>query len=224
MGLIKTVTQFFKVKSGQLEETLQAGNEIAFAKQELDKIKQDYQVSITNVAKVTVRSESLKADIKLYSEEIKQRTLDVKTLLTKKENALAQRVCARIELRQQEIVTVTDALKQQTELLKDLIIARDQLAIVVDDSENQLKLMETMIEVLEVNDSLDITQISSNTSALVAFKNRNKKLREQLAISKLVKQQMPEDLNKATDSILAQAPGAEMLAKIKTSMKTRNNK
>lgn len=218
MGLLKTIKRFLFAKSTQASEYLEDSNITAFAQLEVTQLKKDHAQAIMNVAKVEGRIGMLEQDIKELELEVKNRTLDVKTLLSKKKDNLAQRVCARIETCQQEMVTLKDAHTQQKELAKELEDGRDELAIAVDEVDNQLRIMKTMSNVIETNESLGSINTNNSKSAINAFKDQRKRLQEKLLVTRSVTAQTTS-LEKDINTVVGKVPGQDTLAKIKKGLK-----
>lgn len=178
-------------------------------------MQKDYQVTIGNVGKVKARVLALDRDIKTEEEEVKQRTADAETLLGQGKEALATRICAKIEAKQQEVDTFKGARKQQKDMLTGLEKTRDQIKDAVDEATNQLKMMKTMQDVTKANESLATVSVSGSKSALASFQERKNKLQARMDESRLINEQQTDSLEDEIDQALDRSKGSDLLAKLK---------
>lgn len=219
MGLFKSLLGLAKAKSDEAAQKIEDENATAFAKQDLEKMKEDRSKVIANLGQIKGRLMSLKDDIKEKEKEIKDRTAKATQLLEAGKEDLAQSQCARVEGIQDEVNMLKDSLKTQEQLCSEQERNLSDLTATIQDCENQMRTIKTMEDVRKSNDSLAAVDIHGSMSAAAKFQERRKRMKEKLNASRATAEAQrmgtSSELDERTNEALGNSKGSALLEKLK---------
>lgn len=221
MALLKTVGGWFRAKDRQASEKIEQTNIVEFAKNDLEDMEKDLRSVHENIGHVKARIAQVNMDIKDIEEQISNNTSKAELLLAKgtpDAESLAQQMCSAVESLDQKLAMNKQALAQQEKLLVQQKATEASLEQHIQECKNELDLMKTQKEVTEANKTLVHVSADSSGSAVEKFKERRKKLQEDLNYSTAMVEETQEhatSLEDKADRLLGTNKGSALFEKLK---------
>lgn len=219
MKVFGAINKWFKAKDQEAAQKIEDSNIVAFAQQDLEQLRAEYNKAVTNCGNIKARMMSLQDEIKEKSEDIQQRTTDAEKLLELGKEELATKQGAVVEGMEKEVTVLKDALAQQEALYVEQEKNKKELLDKLNECETSLKVMKTMDDVQKSNEALTTVDVSSGKSALASFEAREKRMKDKLNASKAIREEQQNGTVKSLDEQTAEAlgnkPGSDFIAKLK---------
>jgi phage shock protein A len=222
MALLKTLGGWFRAKDRQTADKIEQTNIVEFAKNDLEDMDKDYRTVQENIGHVKARIAQLNDDIKEIGDQITSNTAKAELLLTKTGNtdaeALAQQMCSAVESLEQKLDMNKQALVQQEKLLEQQKTTKATLEQHIQECKNELDLMKTQKEVTDANKTLVHVSSDSSGSSVEKFKERRRKLQEELRVSTAMVEETQDhatSLEEKADKLLGTDKGSALFAKLK---------
>ncbi len=215
MGLFGTIFKFGKAKMNEVEEKIEDGNRIAFAKQDIEEAQEDFQKARVGLANTKASIMGLQRKVSTKKEEIVSRIDKVKKLKTAGHEDLAkQQYAIKLEL-DNELQTLEKSLEQYQNIYKKQESNVTTLSGNLDTMKRAIDRMKTMEEVKKSNDAIATINTDSSMSAVAKFKEREAKMQAELDASDALVEQSADptgSLDAETEKALGQdLPGYDDL-------------
>jgi phage shock protein A len=226
--IFKAAKDLVKAKDREAAQAIEDGNVLGFAQNDLEDIENDRNKVLENIGHIKGRISVITDEITDLTEQITNNTSKAEQLIAKAEGltdqkktdaeALAQQMCAQVETLEKKKTVQELALKSQ----KDLLIQQEAVSKELDEAyeqcKNDMELMKTQKDVTDANKSMKQIDTGSAQSAVAKFKERRKKMNEQLATSKAMAEQTQEHsktLDQKADELLGKSKGSDLFEKMK---------
>lgn len=132
--------------------------------------------------------------------------------------SLAQQLCSAVESLEQKLDINKQALAQQEKLLTQQQTTKDSLEKHIQECSNELELMKTQKEVTDANKTLVHVSADSSGSSVEKFKERRRKLQEELRASSAMVEETQDhatSLSEKADKLLGTDKGSALFDKLK---------
>jgi phage shock protein A len=221
MAILKTIGGWFRATDRVAAKKIEDANIIEFSTNDLEDIQKDLKTVHENKGRVKARMAQLREDITDLKEQITNNTSKAEQLLgTGKPEAetLATQMCAAVEAMEEKVKIQEAALAQQEKLLAQQETTEASLETALQDCKNELDLMKTEKAVTDANKSLVNVSANSAGSAVEKFKERRRKLKEDLHVSSAMVEETQENsktLDQKADAMLGKSKGSALLEKLK---------
>ena len=144
MKLLGSIQRWLTAKDSEYSEKMEKGHEVQFAKQDLEKMRQDMTQITRNLGTIKSTIVRLRREAAEYTAAREQHERDTLALMQSGKEGLAQRHAAKIALLEENISTLEVSVKQQEELLESQKLQRNKFSRSIAEAENSMKLMESM--------------------------------------------------------------------------------
>jgi phage shock protein A len=228
MALFKAVKGLFRAKDRDAANAIEESNVIGFAQNDLEDIENDLAKGRDNIGHIKGRIQVITDEITDLTEQIKNNTDKAELLIAKSDSldgtkkidaeTLAQQMCAQVETLEKKKAIQEQALTSQKELLTQQESVVKELEEAYEQCKNDMELMKTQQDVTEANNSMKQVDVGSAQSAVAKFKERRKKMNEQLATSKAMAEQTTDhskSLDQKADEMLGKGKGSDLFEKMK---------
>lgn len=212
MKLFKSLVSWGKAKDTELANKLEEKHEVEFAQQDLEAMERDLAAAIKALGDIKARLMGMERDIKEKETEITDRTDKARQLKAKEMTDLALKQCAIIE----DVTATVEVLRNSYTDLKAHYEAqlenKNKLQSSVEEARRSIKLMKTMRDVAQSNESLTTIKVGGASSALEKFQARKKRLQERLDSSKAIldEQSSGDRLDEETEKALGNQKGSSL--------------
>jgi phage shock protein A len=220
MALLGALKGFFRVTDRKAAESLENSDPVEFAKNDMEDMKHDMQTVMENLGHIKARMSQLTDDMKDLQDQINNDTNKAQALIAKHTDAtdkLAEQLCKEVEGFQAKLDVLKGAMTQQEGLLTQFEDSKAALEDHMRECQNDLEIMKTQQAVTDANKSLVNVDTGKSGSAVQRFKERRRKLDEQLRVSsEMVKQAEPsKSLAQQADEALGKTKGSALFASLK---------
>jgi len=212
MKLFKSLVAWGKAKDTELANKLEEKHEVEFAEQDLENMEKDLSAAIKALGDIKARLMGMERDIKEKETEIADRTEKARQLKAKDMMDLAMKQCAIIE----DVTATVEVLRNSYTDLKahyeTQLENKNKLQSSVEEGRRSIKLMKTMRDVAQSNESLTTIKVGGASSALEKFQARKKRLQERLDSSKAIldEQSTGDRLDEETEKALGNQKGSSL--------------
>lgn len=212
MKLFKSLVSWGKAKDTELANKLEEKHEVEFAQQDLEAMERDLAAAIKALGDIKARLMGMERDIKEKETEITDRTDKARQLKGKEMTDLALKQCAIIE----DVTATVEVLRNSYTDLKahyeTQLENKNKLQSSVEEARRSIKLMKTMRDVAQSNESLTTIKVGGASSALEKFQARKKRLQERLDSSKAIldEQSSGDRLDEETEKALGNQKGSSL--------------
>ena len=204
MAFLNALKGLFRVTDRKTAEGLENTDPVEFAKNDMEDMHADLLTVQQNLGHIKARMGQLTDDMKEIQDQIDNDTAKAQALLAKGGNEeLAGKICAEVEALEQKLAVNKQAMEQQEALLKQFEGSKAALESNIQQCQNDLEIMKTQKEVTDANKTLVNVDSGKSTAHVEKFKERRRKLDEQLRVSAAMVDQV-----KPSESLAAQADKA----------------
>ncbi|MFQ5647121.1 MAG: PspA/IM30 family protein [bacterium] len=220
MKLLGSIQRWLTAKDSEYSEKIEKGHEVDFAKQDLEKMRQDMSQITKNLGTIKSTIVRLRRESAEYTAAREQHERDALSLMQAGKEGLAQKHAAKIALLEENIGTLAVSIKQQEGLLEGQKSQRDKFAKAISEAENSMKLMESMNAVAQATEKITSVKLPGTTNALASFKDRQRRIQTRLDQAKSLQEYTEESsegdmLEKETARALGNSKGNEVLARLR---------
>jgi len=217
MGFLKLFKNIGRAADAKADEGAQAienANMVAFGKQDIEKMRNDVRTIKGNIGSIKAEIAVLEDKIKGIKSAMKKHEDDAVALMEAGQETLAEQHAAAIGPLEEQVTTLTEALRSQNDILADQIKNKNELAAAVQQAEADLVTIKAMDDAAKANQNLAQISTSSGTSALAAFKERKDAAKKNFIKSKAMKEDdsAESSLDDATAAALGTSSGKSRLA------------
>jgi len=222
LKLFKNIGRAADAKADEGAQAIESANLVAFGKQDIEKMKTDIRTIKGNIGSIKAEVAILEDKIKNIQSTIKKHEDDAIALMEADQEDLAEQHASAIGSLEEQITTLTEALRNQNDILADQIKNKNELASAIQQAEADLVSIKAMDDAAKANQNLAQISTTSGTSALAAFKERKEAAKKNFIKSKAMKEDdsVESSLNDATAAALGTSEGKSRLAALMANKKS----
>ena len=204
-NLFKSLFGLAKAKQSEAAEAIEDKNRVSFAKQDIEEVEKKLRESRVAVGNIKGRVMGLEREVKEKKDEAADRETKAKALKEAGKTDLAkQQWNIRCELID-EVETLKISLSQLKKTYEQQKVNVGELEGNLNAMKRSLQRMKTMDEVKKSNEAISAVDTSGSTSALEKFREREKKMQQELNTSTALMEEGKDatmSLDKATEKAL----------------------